>query len=171
MLGWNPNGFHKKHAGTRYAERVFLHQLGSAVHVVHSGASGHETSIHYFSCSGGTSTDSKKTSGDFTSNLCFYIQWDMQVTYCIPVRPGHKTSTEYFSCSRGTSNDSTKSALGHVMPNVSFCIRWDLRLTECIPVRPGRETSMDFFLHSGGLSVVSIKSSPGHVTPNLCFCH
>jgi hypothetical protein len=32
--------FDKKHVGTRYAKLVFLHPLGSAVHIVLSGASG-----------------------------------------------------------------------------------------------------------------------------------
>jgi hypothetical protein len=44
MLWWDRYGFHKKHAGTRYAELVFLHPMGSAGHIVHSG---HETSTHY----------------------------------------------------------------------------------------------------------------------------
>jgi hypothetical protein len=60
MLGCDPYGFHKNHAGTRYAERVFLHPVESVVHVVHSGALGCETSMHYFSCLGGTGTDSAK---------------------------------------------------------------------------------------------------------------
>jgi hypothetical protein len=39
MLRWDPNVFYKKRDGTRYAEYVFLHPVGSAGHVVHAGAS------------------------------------------------------------------------------------------------------------------------------------
>jgi hypothetical protein len=37
---WNRYEFDKKRARTCYAELVFLHLVGSADHVVHSGASG-----------------------------------------------------------------------------------------------------------------------------------
>jgi hypothetical protein len=39
-LVWARCGFRKKCAGTRYAEVLFLHPVGFASHVVHSGASG-----------------------------------------------------------------------------------------------------------------------------------
>jgi hypothetical protein len=39
-LGWAQCRFHKKRAGPRYAEIVFLHPFGYVGHVVHSGASG-----------------------------------------------------------------------------------------------------------------------------------
>jgi hypothetical protein len=39
MLGWDRYGFDKKCARTHYAKLLFLHQVGSMGHVVHSGAS------------------------------------------------------------------------------------------------------------------------------------
>jgi hypothetical protein len=43
-------------------------------HLVHSGASGCETSTHYYSCSGGTGTDSTKSvRGHIALNLFFCI--------------------------------------------------------------------------------------------------
>jgi hypothetical protein len=38
MLRWDRYGFDKKRVRTRYGELVFLHLVGSAGHVVHSGA-------------------------------------------------------------------------------------------------------------------------------------
>jgi hypothetical protein len=40
MLVWDRYGFDKKRTGRRYAELLFLHLVGSAGNVVHSGESG-----------------------------------------------------------------------------------------------------------------------------------
>jgi hypothetical protein len=76
ILGWDQYGFHKKCSGA--SELMFMHPVGSAGHVVHSQASKVRNLVHYFSFSGGTSTDSTK-SVPVCSNLCLCIQWDLRV--------------------------------------------------------------------------------------------
>jgi hypothetical protein len=71
----------KKPTGTRYAELVFLHPVGPAGHVVHSGASearnGYTLFLmlwwDWFGCD-------KKASRHITLNSCFSIRWDIRVT-------------------------------------------------------------------------------------------
>jgi hypothetical protein len=81
MLGWDRYRFDKKHFRTLYAELLFSHPVGSTSNVVHSSASWARNVDVLFSCLGGTGTDSIKiVLGHVTSNFCFCILWDMQVT-------------------------------------------------------------------------------------------
>jgi hypothetical protein len=58
VLDWY--GFQKKCAGRRYAKLVFCIQCDPWVTYCIAVHPGCETSMHYFSCSGGTGTDSRK---------------------------------------------------------------------------------------------------------------
>jgi hypothetical protein len=59
---------------TRYAEPVFLHQVGSAGHVEHFMRLGCEISMHYYSWSEGPEAVSTKSAlGHVMSNLCSCI--------------------------------------------------------------------------------------------------
>jgi hypothetical protein len=130
MLGWDRYGLHKKHDGTRDAVLVFLHPFWHVGHVVLSDASGPWNIDALFSCSSETGTDSTTSvAGHVTPNLCFCIQWDMRILYCILVRPGHETSMHYFSFLGGTGMDFINSAPGHVTPILCFFIWWDMRVT------------------------------------------
>jgi hypothetical protein len=77
---WDRYGFDKKRLGTRYAKLVFLHLVGYAGHVVHSGASG-ARSVDAFSSSGGPGVVSiTSVLGHLTPNLCFHVRLDLWVT-------------------------------------------------------------------------------------------
>jgi hypothetical protein len=72
MLGWDRYGFKKICIGTRYAEQVFLHPVGSTSHVVQSGASGAQNIDTLFFILGWDCTHlTKGVSGHVMPNLCF----------------------------------------------------------------------------------------------------
>jgi hypothetical protein len=79
-LRWDRYRFVKNRFSTLYAKLLFLRPVGATGNVVQVRPV-RETSTHYFSCSGGTGTESTKVVlGHATSNFCFCILWDLRVT-------------------------------------------------------------------------------------------
>jgi hypothetical protein len=85
MAEWDCYGYEKKRTGTHYAELVFLHPVGSAIHMVHFVVFGARNVDPLFSHSGGPSAVSIKGGlGHIMPNLCFCIWWDIRghVVHC-----------------------------------------------------------------------------------------
>jgi hypothetical protein len=80
MPWWDRFRLHKKRAKTHYDKLLFLQLVGSAGHVVHSGASRAQLIDVLFSCSGGTGSGSTKSAlGHVIMELCSCIRWDLLV--------------------------------------------------------------------------------------------
>jgi hypothetical protein len=118
MLRWARCRFHKKRDGTRYAELVFLHLVGSAGHVVHNNASGVRIvdALIFHACVGLVQFP-QKARRDRLSRTCVFHPVGSVGLIVHLVRSGRETSSHYFSCSRETG-----------MPNFCFYIQWDLRV-------------------------------------------
>jgi hypothetical protein len=80
MLRWDKCWFHKKRAGTRYIELVFLHPVEAARHVVQFGASGVQNmgTLFVMLVWDWYGFD-KSRPGYVTRNMCSCICWIMWV--------------------------------------------------------------------------------------------
>jgi hypothetical protein len=91
---------------------------------------GRETTTHYFACSGGTSTNSKKSAiGDVTSNLFFSsggIYGSRSALQCVQ---GVKPRRTIFLARVALVRIVQKVRQDKLCQNLCFCIRWDLRVT------------------------------------------
>jgi hypothetical protein len=80
-LGWSWYGYHKNAPGHVKPNLCFCIRWDLRVMWCIPVRQGCEMSMRYFSCLGGTRTDTtRSTLGHVTPNLCFYIWWDVQVT-------------------------------------------------------------------------------------------
>jgi hypothetical protein len=172
---WTP----QKRARTCYIEHVFLHSVGSAGHVVGSGAfevwnvDALIFVLMWYLCG-----SHKMCDGTSYMNMCFCIRWDIRVTQCVLIRTGHVRPNTY----RAWNVDALffmlmwawcryhKKRVGTYHAKHVSCIRWYLWVTLWVLVRPGSEMSTHYSSCSGGLGADPTKSTMRHVTPNLCFC-
>jgi hypothetical protein len=79
---WDQYGFDKKRFRTRYIELVFLHPVGSACHVEHSGASGarNDTALFFMLGWDWYGFDKKPFNTRYARHVFFCIRRDLQVT-------------------------------------------------------------------------------------------
>jgi hypothetical protein len=97
----------QKSIETRYAKLMFLHPVGSASHVV-------QTSTLYFSCSGGSGTDSTKSASGKLRHTCIFASGGL----C-----GSRSS---FRCVRGAKRQCT-ICHSRVRPvRIPQKARWDM---------------------------------------------
>jgi hypothetical protein len=112
MLRWARCGFHKNHAGTRYAELVFLHPVGYTGHVEHTGKYGaQKVDTLFFMLGWARCSFHKKYAKARYTELLFLHPMGLRVTKCILMCLVRETSTHYFSCSGGPGAVSIKSML------------------------------------------------------------
>jgi hypothetical protein len=129
MLFWDRYEFDKKHVGTRYAKLVFLHPVGSAVHIVHSGASGARNGNTLFFMLGWDQCElEEKRAGTPCAELVFWHQlgFEGHVVHN-GVMGARNVDAQFFML--GWLVRFPKKHVGTHYAILCFCIRWNLRVT------------------------------------------
>jgi hypothetical protein len=168
MLGWDQYRFHKKRARTRYAELVFFHPLGSAGHIVHSGASGARNAhtIYFMLGWAQCGFHKKRVETRYTE----FVFLDLVGSAGHLVHSCVQNIDALFFMLRWASCDFHKKRAGtsyselvflHLVGSAGHVVQSD--------VSAGKR-SMHYFSYSCGTGMDFTKSAPGHVTPKLCFC-
>jgi hypothetical protein len=108
---------------------VFLHPVGSAVHVVYFGASAERHVIALFFMLGldRYGFDKKRVGTGYNEPVFLHPVGSTGHLGHL-VCPVHKISMNYFPFSGGPRAVYIKSALGHGTMNLAFYIRWDLQV-------------------------------------------
>jgi hypothetical protein len=131
---------------------------------------GHETSTHYFSCLGGTSTDSTKSaSGQVMSNLCLLSGGIYRSHGAFQCVYGAKHRHGIFHARVALVRFPYKPCPDMSRQTCVFVSGGICGPRKCISVRLGHESSTHYFSCSGGPSMVSIKSVARHVTLKFGF--
>jgi hypothetical protein len=123
-LRWAWCSFHNRHAGTRYAEPVFLHPVRSVGHAVHFGAQGAQNVDALISM-----RFPKNHPGIRYTELLFLHAVGSTGHVVHSGASGTRNVVHYFPCFGGPDAVSIKMTAGHVTPNLWFCIQWDMWVT------------------------------------------
>jgi hypothetical protein len=170
MLEWDRYGFHKNCAGSRYAELVFWHPLGSAGDIVHSGLSGRQNiNAMFFFLEWDRCGFHKKRTGTRYAELVFLhsVGSAGHVVHSGSSEP-QNFDTLFFMLSWAWCGFHKKCA-GTCYANLLFLHSVGSTGYVAHSGAPGHETSTHYFSWSGGGGAVSIKCTPGQVTLNLYF--